>query len=158
MSQNGWRKTKNRNKWCCQIKKILKNCWISNCWITGDIVDFQKLIRFSGLSKLMRGIKSKLLTNIYQSLIMTCWKLQLSKKIFLAFEGILESSKDPLKTKQKRTTWLSCWHYLMGQYRSRLTTALYLGIRICFSISEQQFFLASLQISVLHKVQIFRFC
>lgn len=93
-------KKKNRKKWCCQKKTIKKICWICNCWITGDIADFQKLIHLSALSKLMRRIKSKLLTNIYQSLIMTCLKLQLSKKMFIAFEGILKSSTDLLKTKQ----------------------------------------------------------
>lgn len=119
---------------------------------------FQKLVCFSVLSKLRRWIKSKLLTNIHQSLITTCWMLQLSKKIYVAFKEYWNPLKIPYKTnRQKRTTQLSCWHYFMWWYWSKLPTPFYFGIRICFSIFEQLIFPVFLQVSVFHEAQIFSF-
>lgn len=89
---------------------------------------------------------------------MTCWKLQLSKKIYVSFKEHWNPLRTHYKTnKQKRTTQLSCWHHFMRQYWPRLPTSLHLGIRICFSVSKQAIFPVALQVSVFHEAQIFRF-
>lgn len=120
VSQIWW---KNQNKWF--YHKIIAEFLIAELQRALQ-THFQKLVSFTVLSKLRTWIKSKLLTNIHQSLITTHWMLQLLQEIYVAFEEYRNPLKTHYKTnKQKRATQLSCWLYFMWQYWSRLPTPLF---------------------------------